>query len=363
MLLPSEFPDQAGLAADALPDTRGTFEPQVHMEGAVSGIPLQACHEDGAVAAHGDRGRIHAVIAQFRAGRAVELMFPGHARVGTEALENLIAQAGAHAEQAGIHGIEAEVLAHDADVLSVLMVPEKAGPAVQAHAFRGLPLVAEAGEQAVVGRGRIEVGRLLERAGDVLALPVAVDLSQPQTGLRVQADAYYNTVRDKVVAYPKGQQFRWTMLNLGRVHIAGTDVGVAVTLSPAPELSVTGRIQYTYQQARDVTDPATSYYNDQIPYIPQHSGSAVLGLSYRTFDFNYSFIYAGERYSQQENIPANHVQPWYTSDLSLAYRLAIRKARLRFALEVNNVFSQDYDVILNYPMPKRNYAVSIDVEI
>ena len=80
------------------------------MEGAVSGIPLQACHEDGAVAAHGDRGCIHAVIAQFRAGRAVELMFPGHARVGTEALENLIAQAGAHAEQAGIHGIEAEVL-------------------------------------------------------------------------------------------------------------------------------------------------------------------------------------------------------------------------------------------------------------
>ena len=89
----------------------------------------------------------------------------------------------------------------------------------------------------------------------------------------------------------------------------------------------------------------------------------MLGLSYRTFDFNYSFIYAGERYSQQENIPANHVQPWYTSDLSLAYRLAIRKARLRFALEVNNVFSQDYDVILNYPMPKRTYAVSVDVEI
>ena len=32
-------------------------------------------------------------------------------------------------------------------------------------------------------------------------------------------------------------------------------------------------------------------------------------------------------------------------------------------LEVNNLFSQDYDVILNYPMPKRNYALSLDVEI
>ena len=32
-------------------------------------------------------------------------------------------------------------------------------------------------------------------------------------------------------------------------------------------------------------------------------------------------------------------------------------------LEVNNVFSQDYDVILNYPMPKRNYGISLDVKI
>ena len=32
MILPSEFPDQAGLAADALPDAGGTFEAQIHMQ-------------------------------------------------------------------------------------------------------------------------------------------------------------------------------------------------------------------------------------------------------------------------------------------------------------------------------------------
>ena len=53
------------------------------------------------------------------------------------------------------------------------------------------------------------------------------------------------------------------------------------------------------------------------------------------------------------------MQPWYTSDLSLAYRY---KA-LRVMVEVNNVFSQDYDVILNYPMPKRNYGVTMEVKI
>ena len=98
---------------------------------------------------------------------------------------------------------------------------------------------------------------------------------------RLQVDGYYNTVYDKIVAYPKGQQFRWTMLNLGKVHIKGVDAKAEVGLETAKDWKVTARLQYTYQDARDVTDPNTSYYKDQIPYISWHSGSAILGLSWR----------------------------------------------------------------------------------
>ena len=173
---------------------------------------------------------------------------------------------------------------------------------------------------------------------------------------RLQVDGYYNTVHDKIVAYPKGQQFRWTMLNLGKVHIKGVDAMAEVGLEPAKDWKVTARLQYTYQDARDVTDPNTSYYKDQIPYIPWHSGSAILGLSWREWDLSYSFIYSGERYSQQENILYNHLQPWYTHDMSLVYHARRWSARL----DVNNIFSQDYDVILNYPMPKRNYMLTLE---
>ena len=34
---------------------------------------------------------------------------------------------------------------------------------------------------------------------------------------------------------------------------------------------------------------------------------------------------------------------------------------LRLALDINNLLSQDYDVILNYPMPKRNYKCTISI--
>ena len=81
---------------------------------------------------------------------------------------------------------------------------------------------------------------------------------------------------------------------------------------------------------------------------------------------NYSFIYVGERYHNSANIPANHEQPWYTHDVSISYEMPVggkmkdenRKTgcmpRLYFALEINNMLNQQYDVIQNYPMPGIN---------
>lgn len=183
------------------------------------------------------------------------------------------------------------------------------------------------------------------------------------SGVRLSADVYYNRVKDKIVAYPKGQQFRWTMLNLGLVDIRGVDVTGLLTVNPSPALYLTLRGQYTFQRAIDITNPADNYYRDQIPYIPRHSGSAVANAQWCGWSLNYSWIYVGERYNQQENIRYNYTQPWYTSDLSLSKDFRLGKVSLRGLVEVNNLLSQDYDVILNYPMPKRNYRFIITVEI
>ena len=181
--------------------------------------------------------------------------------------------------------------------------------------------------------------------------------------LHLNADVYYNDVRNKIVSWPQGPQFRWTTINLGRVDIRGVDAGAACTLAFPHEWTLTGKLQYTYQEAIDVTNPSDTYYRDQIPYIPWHSGSAIIALSWGTWSLGYSFIYVGERYNQQENIIYNHTQPWYTSDMTLMKEIRWGKARLRFTAEVNNLLDQDYDVILNYPMPMRNYKFGLAVEL
>ena len=201
---------------------------------------------------------------------------------------------------------------------------------------------------------------------------------QKGSDFRLNADYYYNRISDKIIAYPKGQQFRWTMLNLGLVKINGLDVNAQLHFVLPMHFYLTAKAQYTYQTAIDVTDPNDSYYSHQIPYIPWHSGSAV-GMfgwqnDWQQYGLNYSFIYVGERYNQQENIIYNYTQPWYTHDLSVFGEWEIRKKSsshegrlggspivLRLALDINNLLSQDYDVILNYPMPKRNFKCTISL--
>lgn len=180
---------------------------------------------------------------------------------------------------------------------------------------------------------------------------------------KLSIDLYYNKVKDKIVAYPKGQQFRWTMLNLGLVDIKGIDVSGLITINPTKDLFVTARAQYTFQRAIDITNPSDNYYRDQIPYIPRHSGSVVMNLQWQSWGLNYSWIYVGERYNQQENIRYNYTQPWYTSDISVSKDFKFGNVSMRSLLEVNNLLSQDYDVILNYPMPKRNYRITLTIEI
>lgn len=176
--------------------------------------------------------------------------------------------------------------------------------------------------------------------------------------LDASVDIYYNEVKDKIIAMPTSNQFQWTMVNLGYVEIRGVDVAASGMLSFGP-VGVDWRVTYTCQRAQDFTDSESAYYGDQIPYIPRHSGSAIVGLQYRNWSLNYSFIYTGERYESSANIPENYALSWYTSDLALSKVFGLRRSQLRVTIEVNNLFDQQYEVVQCYPMPGTNVKLNI----
>ncbi len=193
-----------------------------------------------------------------------------------------------------------------------------------------------------------------ERAWQVSAGGVFNLIDRPRhdaSGFRVhalslQADAYWNRVSHKIVAMPTSNQFRWTMLNLGKVDVKGMELK-ALLAANLGEWSFESRATYTLERAVDVTSHNDACYGDQIPYMPRHSGSLVASLSWRTWRLNYSFIYTGGRYDQRANIPENHLPAWYTNDVALARSFSFGQV----SIELNNIFNQKYDIVKGYPMP------------
>ena len=191
------------------------------------------------------------------------------------------------------------------------------------------------------------------------------------SALEVSVDAYYNTVKDKIIATPTSNQLVWTMVNLGSVRIHGVDLVVAPSFRIG-EVDLSARFSYTWQRALDYTESkkeedlgegVVSTYKDQIPYVPVHSASATLNGSFRTWGFHYSFIYTGERYMLGGNIRTNYILPWYTSDISLSKLFRLKGTEFSVNAEVNNLFNQQYEVVKWYPMPGTNFKIILSVKI
>ena len=178
-----------------------------------------------------------------------------------------------------------------------------------------------------------------------------------------QVDAYFNQVKNKIIAMPTSNQFRWTMLNLGYTEIRGLDVSMQADWQVTDSLGINTRLSYTYQKAQDFTDKSSPFYGGQIPYIPWHSGSLIINAMYKTWSLSYSYIYTGERYSVVANIPANYVKPWYTHDIALSKRLQIKNKPCRITLELNNLLNQQYEVVQWYPMPGTNFKTIFSIDL
>lgn len=177
------------------------------------------------------------------------------------------------------------------------------------------------------------------------------------------ADAYYNYVRDKIVAVPRQNLFQWTMLNVGTADIRGIDVAWHGNMQWNAEWRTSARVAYSHQHTLDITDPSSPLYRTPLPYAPAHSGAGSIGLYYRAWTFSYNLLLSSYRYRQGEPIPENLVDGWLIHDVSLARTFLYRgRQQVRAVAEINNLFNTNYEVIRYYPMPGLQVRAGISVD-
>ena len=175
----------------------------------------------------------------------------------------------------------------------------------------------------------------------------------------LQADGYYNKVKDKIVAIPT--LFVWKMMNLGEVDILGTDVNIGAALSFGAGMRMKLSGSWSYQYAVDVTSPTDKNYRHQIPYTPRNSGSLSVSFLNKWVDVGYLMNGVGERYALPQNTESNRIAGYVEHSASLSRRFEVRKCTVALQLECQNFTDVQYEVIQYYPMPARSYRITVKV--
>lgn len=170
-------------------------------------------------------------------------------------------------------------------------------------------------------------------------------------------DGYFNDVTDKIVAFPS--TYVWKMANYGHVHITGVDATANATLRITRHTQLAIGTNYTLSRALDITDPIAQGYRVQLPYTPVHSGSTRLLLTTPWANIGYSALFASERYSMSEHIARYRIEGYREHTLTLSRTFTLKSINLTTQAEAINFTNSQYQIIQYYPMPGRQFRITI----
>ncbi len=179
-----------------------------------------------------------------------------------------------------------------------------------------------------------------------------------------RATAYYSHITDWIVWRPTAGGY-FTPTNIALVESYGAELSAFVRLAFSKnwQLSASGRMALTRSSNRSPQlSDADRSKNAQLPYIPLVTASINVALSYQKWDVRYQFNHYSRRYTTTDNSfsVSGSLPPYYMSDVSLGRRFDFRWATFSVRFTINNLLGEEYVSILSHPMPRRNFALTIE---
>ncbi|MDH6355570.1 vitamin B12 transporter [Dysgonomonas sp. PH5-45] len=182
-------------------------------------------------------------------------------------------------------------------------------------------------------------------------------LSDVMQSVNISVDAYYAHMKDKISIIPTTSFIRTD--NIGKVRMTGIDAVLKTNLFLTEYLSLLVSGAYSYLKAVDITSKTDSWYKNQIPYTPKHSGSVSFGLENPWVNVTYTGLFSGRRYYSPENIASKKVAGYADHTIALNKQLNIKWVEYTFQLAFTNILNKQYQIINYYPMPGRAVNVSV----
>ena len=186
--------------------------------------------------------------------------------------------------------------------------------------------------------------------------------SKGQWSVDAQADAYINKIENRIVCLPLKGTYTWSMMNYGKTFCRGLNATIKGHYQKK-QWNFSLLTSLTWQHDVDRTDPKDEdMYDKPICYSPTFSSGVTAIAGWRSLQFTTSYLYVGERMWSKAD-PEDILEPYHNVDMKLSYTHNIKKISLGLCLEVCDVLDIQYEHLPRYPMPGRNYKLTLSFGI
>jgi iron complex outermembrane receptor protein len=174
-------------------------------------------------------------------------------------------------------------------------------------------------------------------------------------------------VRDWIIWLPTFKGY-WKPENIREVDVKGVETSVNVS-GKNGSFSYSVKGLYAFTRSVNHTIPLNEEdisYGKQLPFIPVHSGNCFAMLGYRGWEISYLWNYYSQRYTTTSNFldsRRDYLPAYALNQAGLNKGLKLRRFDFDVSFKVYNIFNERYRSILQRPMPGRNYAIQLKLDL
>ena len=178
---------------------------------------------------------------------------------------------------------------------------------------------------------------------------------KPGAGAEARLTAFVQTYDDLILWQPSAGGV-WRPVNIANVLSRGAEA----TLRGEFPLSGAWFLAYAFEYSYQICEDASLRYNGrQVPRVPREKGSARLSLGGPGgFAFHLNGSYTGFRYLNRAN--TKYLGEYFLLDSALTLGLA---SGVNIKFVVRNIFDTAYVHLREYPVPGREWTVSLEVRL
>jgi iron complex outermembrane receptor protein len=174
---------------------------------------------------------------------------------------------------------------------------------------------------------------------------------------------YSNYVHDWILWTPI-EGYAWSPDNVQEVWSKGIEFDSKVKFRLTEKIRVHTSISYQLTDTRveAIFDEKVNTLNKQMILTPIHSGSLGFNISRKSTAIGIDGNYTGKQFTDDNSIRGT-LEDYLIWDMLVSQEVNIaNKHKLLASFDLKNIFDHRYDVRKGYPMPGRNFNVSINYQ-